>query len=440
MKIEIDENKKWQHSLTIKIVLLAFLGLFLMIPLEMIQLIIKERQKTSEDVKKEIAFQWAGPQIISGPVLNIPSMVYPAKMDAEPYVVVFHIMPETLNIKGEIQTEKRHRSIYQAVVYTTDLNISGNFIIPELNKDERSEILWKDAYFTAGISDNRGLKGKIWLKTDSGSLEAVPGLKDADLFKSGISFPANLSSMTEGFKFSLDFKVSGSEGLSFSPLGKSTEIVLSSGWNSPGFKGNFLPVERKISESGFEAKWSVTNLNRNFPQVWTGSSFNPANDSFGVDFVLPVDHYQKALRSAKYGILFIALTFLALIFAEMRVKENIHVFHYLLVALGLVLFFSLLNALSEYTGFNLAYLISALSTISLITYFLHNIFKKKQTVFLISGLLILLYSFIFILLTLNDYAYLAGNIGLFVLLAITMRLSVRLDLFRNQNKADSTIQ
>ncbi len=439
MKIEIDENKKWQHSLTIKIVLLAFLGLFLLIPLEMIKMIIKERQKTSEDVKKEIASQWAGQQNITGPVLNIPVRIYPEKKDAEPYLSVFHIMPENLSIKGDIQTEKRHRSIYQTVVYTADLSFSGSFVVPELKKDEKSEILWKDAYYTAGISDNRGLKGKIWLKTNSGNLEAIPGLKDPDLFHSGVSFPANLSSRQDSLSFSLQFNVSGSESLSFSPIGKSTEVNLVSKWNSPGFMGNFLPVDRKINDAGFEARWLITNLNRNFPQVWAGSAFNPVNDSFGVDFILPVDHYQKSLRSAKYGILFIALTFLALIFAEMTAEENIHIFQYLLVSLALILFFSLLNALSEYTGFNLAYLISSSATIILISFFLRNLFKKNNTVFLISGLLVFLYSFIFILLTLNDYAYLAGNIGLFVLLAVTMRISVKLDLFKNHKEPDKTV-
>ncbi len=432
MKIEIDDNKKWQHSLTIKMVLLAFLGLFLLIPLEMIKSIIRERQKNSEDVKKEIAVQWAGLQVISGPVLNIPVRVFPSQKDTEPHISVFHLIPESLNVKGDIETEKRHRSIYQAVVYTAGLHISGDFIIPEINAGEKSEILWNDSYFTMGISDNRGLKGGVFLKTDSVILEAIPGLKDADLFSSGISFPADLSSMKKTLPFSINFKVSGSEGLSFTPVGKTTEVFLSSKWNSPGFKGNFLPVERTIVDSGFNAKWLVTNLNRNFPQIWSGHSYNPANDSFGVDFILPVDHYQKSLRSAKYGILFIALTFLALIFAELTIKENIHVFQYLLVSLALVLFFSLLNALSEYTGFNSAYLISASSTIILISYFLRTLFKKRLTVLLISGLLVFLYSFIFILLTLNDYAYLAGNIGLFVLLALTMRLSVKLDLFRNQ--------
>jgi len=47
-------------------------------------------------------------------------------------------------------------------------------------------------------------------------------------------------------------------------------------------------------------------------------------------------------------------------------------------------------------------------------------------------MLIMLYSFIFILLSLNDWAYLAANTGLFILLAITMRLSIKLDLFNKE--------
>lgn len=429
MKIEISDNKKWHQSLTVKIMLLGVLGVFLLIPLEMIKSIIKERQKNSEDVKKEIASQWAGPQNITGPVLNIPAWIYPSRKDAEPYKTVFHIMPETLNITGNINTETRHRSIYKAAVYSADLSLTGNFLIPEMNTGEKTEILWDEEYFSVGISDNRGLKGSVNLEVDSTRLEAVPGLKDADVFKSGITFTDQGNGKNKKIRYSMNFRLSGSESLTFSPVGKSTEVHLRSSWQSPGFTGNFLPAKRTVDNSGFSAEWIVTNLNRNFPQIWTGSSYFPSDDSFGVNFVLTVDHYQKSLRSAKYGILFIALTFLALLFAEMTIREKIHVFHYLLVSLGLVLFFSLLNALSEHTGFNLAYLISAISTILLISFFLGTLIKTKRTVMLISGLLVLLYSFIFVLLTLNDYAYLAGNIGLFILLAVTMRLSVKLNLF-----------
>ena len=438
MKIEISDNKKMQYSFTIKIVVLAFLSLFLLIPLEMIKSIIRERQKNAEDVKNVISSQWAGQQIVSGPVLNIPVRILSAKKDAEPSVFIYHIMPESLSFKGDIQTEKRHVSIYQAVVYTASLKISGNFVIPDINTGEKTEILWQEAYYTMGISDNRGLKGTVFMNIDAGAIEAIPGLKDADLFSTGISFPSELSIKTKTLPFSVNLNVSGSEGLSFVPLGKTTEVTINSKWNSPGFKGNFLPVNRTITESGFNAKWVVTNLNRNFPQIWSGKSYNPANDSFGVNFILPNDHYQKSLRSAKYGILFIALTFLALVFAELTTKENIHIFQYVMVALGLVLFFSLLNALSEFIGFNFAYLISAVSTISLISFFLQKLIRKRFTVYLISGLLVSLYIFIFILLSLNDFAYLAGNIGLFILLAVTMKLTVKLDPFKSQNVSGLT--
>jgi inner membrane protein len=435
MKIEINESKKWQQSLTIKIVLLAIMGLFLLIPVEMIKSIINERFQNSEKVRKEISFQWAGEQIVSGPILNVPVMIYPSKKDTEPYRSVFHIMPETLNINGNVGTEIRQKSIYQAAVYTSDLRLTGEFIIPELKTVDKSEILWKEAYYTLGISDNRGLKGMIELNLDSSVIKAVPGLKDSDIFKSGISFPAEIKDKERVVPYSLKLILSGSSGLSFSPVGKTSRVVLGSTWSSPGFSGNFLPVKRTIKDTGFTAEWLVTDLNRNFPQLWTGNAYMPENDSFGVNFILPVDHYLKSLRSAKYGILFIALTFLALLFTEMTLKEKFHVFHYLLVSLALVLFFSLLSALSEQVGFNIAYLISTISTITLITLFLRMLVRNYRPVLLLSAMLVLLYLFIFILLTLNDYAYLAGNIGLFVLLAITMRLSVKLHLFGNDKES-----
>jgi len=430
MKIEINDNKKWQHSMTLKIILLAVMGLFLLIPLEMIKSIISERQQNSEKVKQEIAMQWAGKQNVSGPVLNIPVRIIPGDEKAQPYKILFHIMPEVLNVSGVVQTEKRHRSIYEAVVFNSNLGLSGEFIIPEINTDQKSEILLKEAYFTVGISDNRGLKGGVVLKTGASVIDAVPGLMDTEVFSSGISFPFPLKENEKTLTFSLDLTLSGSEDLSFSPVGKTTRVYLSSSWTSPGFNGTFLPAERTIDDTGFRAGWLVTNLNRNFPQIWSGSGFRPANDSFGVEFVLLADHYQKSLRSAKYGILFIALTFLALLFAEMAAGEILHIISYLLVSLALVLFFSLLNALSEHIGFNYAYITAALSTITLIFFFLRKLVKNFKPVLLITGLLIFLYTFIFVLLTLNDYAYLAGNIGLFVMLAVTMAFSIKLKVFR----------
>jgi inner membrane protein len=431
MKIEITNQGKWHQSLTVKLGLLAFLGIVLLIPLQMIKLVILERQSAAEKVKKEIGNQWADIQNIAGPVLNIPVKTIPADKDEKPKAMVWHIMPESLDVNGNLDPEKRYRGIYESVVYTSLLHLKGEFIMPELSEARNFQIFMNDAYITMGISDNRGLKGDVTLKTDSATQLAEPGVRDQDLFKSGITFSTSLQTDTKRISFSIDLNLSGSEGIYFTPVGKTTKVHMQSGWNSPSFSGSFLPASRKVDEKGFSANWLITYLNRNFPQSWKGSEFNTSESAFGLDLFLPVDHYQKSWRSARYGILFIALTFLVLIFLEITRKEPIHIFNYFLVSLAIVLFFSLLNALSEQTGFNLAYLISSVATILLITTFTGALFRNRKTSLIIFGMLVLLYLFIYILLTLNDYAYLAGNIGLFVLLAVVMSLASRMTIFRH---------
>jgi inner membrane protein len=433
MKIEITNQSKWNQSLTVKLALLAFLGLIFLIPLQMIKEVIMERQSNGEKVKKEISDQWASKQCFSGPVLNIPVRNIPTEKDEKSMTKIWHILPEYLNINGSIKPEIRYRGIYQSVVYDSELKVEGYLTIPMENADKNYEVLWDEAYYTVGVSDNRGLKGDIVLKIDSTELNAEPGVRDNDIFLSGISFKNPVLNRGNKVIFSIRINLAGSEGLLMTPLGKSTICHLQSEWTSPSFNGSFLPVKREIDEKGFSAEWEITHLNRNFPQNWIGDSFHPLESSFGLDLFQPVDHYQKSWRSSRYGLLFIALTFLVLIFLEITRKEALHIFHYFLVSLGLTLFFSLLNSLSEQVGFNIAYLISSIATILMLSIFIGTLFGEKKTAFIVFGMLLILYSFIFVLLSLNDYAYLAGNIGLFLLLAIIMRLAVKLNPFQQKD-------
>ena len=432
MKIEITNQGKWHDSLTIKLILLAFMGLVFLIPLEMIKSIIMERQKSAEAVRQEISSQWAAKQCISGPVLNIPIRSIPTEKDEKPVNSVWHIMPELLEISGVINPEIRYRGIYQSVVYGSELQISGNFLLPANLSLEGYEVFADDAYFTLGISDNRGLKGEVVLKSGNSSIPAEPGVKDQDIFLSGVTYNFPLSKSAGKIDYQINLNLSGSEGILITPVGKKTAVHLGSSWPSPSFNGSFLPSRRSVGENGFSADWSVTYLNRNFPQAWKGNAFQLSESAFGFDLFLPVDHYQKSWRSARYGILFIALTFLVLIFLEITRKENIHIFNYFLVSLGLILFFSLLNSLSEQTGFNLAYLIASAATVILLTLFTGTLFQNKKTAYIVFGMLTVLYLFIFVLLTLKDYAYLAGNIGLFLLLAVIMRLAGKMKIFRGE--------
>lgn len=438
MKIEINNTDKWHQSLTVKLALLCILGLVMLVPLQMIKEMIREREGNAEKVMKDISLQWGGKQCFSGPVLNIPLRNRDAATAGKTDGGIWHILPESLVIKGGIEPEIRYKGIYKSVVYDSKLSIKGDFIIPEAASPGEYEVMWDEAYYTAGITDNRGLKGSIRIKTGDTEPEAEPGVRDKEIFSSGISFPGTGIAPGDSIPFEMDINLSGSEGLLFTPLGKTTRVMISSDWDSPRFSGSFLPAERTVDESGFTAGWEVTHLNRNYPQTWTGSSFDPLVSSFGVDLFQPVDHYQKSWRSSRYGILFIALTFFVLIFLEVTRKETIHIFHYLLVSLGLVLFFSLLNSLSEQTGFNTAYLLSALATILLISVFTFTLFRDKKPALIVFFMLAVLYSFIFVLLTLDEYAYLAGNAGLFILLAVIMGLSGRMELLKKSPKPDHT--
>jgi len=432
MENENATQEKWYQSMTVKMVLLGILGLMLMIPLVLIMEVIRERSQNAESARAEIGNLWASAQTVTGPVLNVPGTRVIAD-DGRYVTTTMHMLPDDLKVNGVLVPEIRYRGIYETVVYTSELELSGSFSLTGYEEFNDYTWQWDKAYISLGVSDNKGISDRADITIGGRVISARPGAVQTDLFDKGISFPLPLDA-SQSSEFRGDFTISiglrGSGSIAFAPVGKSTGVILTSEWEAPKFTGNFLPAEREVTDTGFTASWVVTHLNRSFPQVWTGKNYVPSDDAFGVDLIMESDHYTKAERSAKYGLLFIALTFLVLIIIELRSEKRVHIFYYLLVALALILFFSLLTALSEHIGFNPAYLISSAATIGLLTAFFGSLLKKRWMVLLISGLLTVLYLFIFFLLAMKDYAFLAGNIGLFLLLAVLMLVSAKYRLFR----------
>ncbi len=150
---------------------------------------------------------------------------------------------------------------------------------------------------------------------------------------------------------------------------------------------------------------------------------------FGIDLLLPVDNYQKTTRSIKYAILFICFTFLVFFFIEVLNRVFIHPVQYILVGIALIVFFTLLLSVSEHLPFNLAYILSAIATLMLIALYIKAILKNTKLTILISSILFLLYSFIFIIIQLQDYALLIGSIGIFLILALVMYYSRKIDWY-----------
>ena len=72
------------------------------------------------------------------------------------------------------------------------------------------------------------------------------------------------------------------------------------------------------------------------------------------------------IRSVKYAILYIVLTFTAFFMFETLGKLRIHPLQYLLIGLSICLFYLNLLSISEHISFNKAYVIATMGTVGLV--------------------------------------------------------------------------
>ncbi len=428
-----------KNNLYFKIVAIVVITLFLLVPAAMIKGLIRERENTQKEAIREVSSKWGGEQFITGPFLTIPYNIYLKQTsktgDADKIVKIkryIHILPTELKITGTIKPERRYRGIYEIVVYNSSLKVTGSFRNLSLSGRDipLKDILFDKATLSLGITDLRGIEKPVALKWNDKGYSFHPGTPTNDVVSSGINTHVvieNADSAT--YRFSLHLDLKGSQKLFFVPVGEMSDITLVSNWSNPSFNGAFLPDTRTVSAAGFKANWNVLNLNRNFPQEWTGRMPGIKKSAFGVDLLVPVGNYQKAMRSIKYALLFIAFTFVVFFFVEVLKKVNIHPVQYILVGSALVIFYTLLLSLSEYLSFNGAFILSAFATLLLIFGYVKAILKSTGLALLIGGILAALYTFIFVIIQLQDYALLIGSVGIFVILGLAMYLSREMDWY-----------
>jgi inner membrane protein len=432
--LEKNEAQSWiRNSITIKSIIVGLLILVLLIPAGMIRNLIIERNSLRDNVVNEVSYKWGNPQTIAGPIITIPYKNYYKKDDKiVEHIEYAHFLPEALDIEGQINPEIRYRGIYKVVVYNSLLKFNGSIKKPDFSawKIPNENIVWENATLSIRVPDMRGIKDVIKINWNKNSYDVNPGINNQNNSYTGVSANVRFTE-EETYNFNFELNLNGSEALNFIPIGKETNIAVNSNWNSPSFEGSFLPYQRNITEEGFSAKWKILHLNRSFPQQWLGDAYSINESTFGVKLLLPVDHYQKSLRSVKYAIMFISLTFMIFFFTEILNKKRIHPIQYLLVGLGLSIFYTLLVSLSEQLSFNLAYLIASISIITLITIYAHSIFKSLKLTSIVAIILIILYGFLFTILQLQDYSLLLGSIGLFIALATVMYLSRKIDWYSN---------
>lgn len=439
-----DRFNRWlSRSVTVRLLSVGFLILLLMIPNAMVRDLIMERQNTSEEAINEVSEAWGREQTLTGPFLSVPyKQFYTEKNGSETiYEGHFHLLPDMLEVQGSLSPEVRKRGIFAVVVYGSEMTIKAKFTLPDLTQSDKKISYDLDhARLCVGIPDMRGIRDRLVFTANGTALECGPGLPDADVAAAGVSVELPREMLNPGavIETALPLRLNGSRAFNFIPLGKETVVNLTSPWPSPSFYGSFLPEERNVSPQGFTARWRVFDLNRNFAQSWFDGGQNVSEATFGVRLMRPVDHYTLNNRSAKYAIMVIALTFVVYFFIESLNRKRIHPMQYILVGLALSVFFLLLLSLSEHLGFNASFAIAALATTSLITIYSRGVFDNTKLAAFMGGLLAVLYGFIFTILQLEDMALLVGSIGLFVVLAVVMVYSRKVDWYALGNSENQS--
>ena len=425
---------KLKDSLPLKIALMGVLALLMLIPLAMVQSQIRDRQNAADSSRDEVAASWGRAQTLTGPVLQFSYDVdyldeQQKKTKKRETATVY---PRSLAYDIDLDTQTLHRSIYDIMVYGAEVVVTGDFVIP--SKYAARDL--KEQNVSMGLSDLRGIDGNVEITlgeasytfhSSSGTMGTRSPFDAHRDYKGELSEPIGLDkALMDGktvLPFKLSYRVKGSSSLMVRPYGETTEVKMRSDCPDPSFTGDFLPSERDVTEEGFTARWSVSEINRG----------NPDDTSFGVNLLQGVTQYQQTMRSAKYGILVILLVFIAGLAVELVGKKKINIVQYLVIGLSLVLFYALVLSFSEFMSFTLAYALAALMTIAALFGYFRGILRDRSA-WLLTALVALAYLLSYVLLQMETYALIAGTLVLFVLLVGIMYLT------RNLNNTPSVTE
>lgn len=431
------------NQLTSKLIILAILVAISWGATMFVWGVIQDRESRQETASNEISEQWSRPQVIGGPVLTVPveKTLITTTGEKEVNKTTLTLLPKSLSYESQIASELLARGVYETPVYTTIIKGSGNFDLSDMSSESLSDIriLWDKAIVSIDVSDTRGISSAVNLMFNGGTHQMLPSSDFATLDGSGVHANVVIDPNKPNFAFSFELPLKGSKGISFLPLGESTAVVVKSNWNAPSFTGEFLPEARSITESGFEANWKVTSYGKNIPQYWFSNESTVTSElllskAFGVGLYQEVDLYTMIDRSLKYSILFICLTFLTFFMYEVLAGLRIHPMQYFFVGLAIAVFYLLLLSFAEIIGFLPAYFVASIATTVLITSYCFSVLKAKKRALSIAALLTALYSYLYILLQMDQYALLFGSVLLFSVLATVMYITKDLDWYSLNNK------
>ena len=457
-----SENKprfrEFTRGYTFKMLFLAFLILMLLIPLKMIGDLIDERSGTADSAEAGIMKAWGSELVAAGPVIAIPGLRTEevrgesgkVSFIRKPFSLI--IAPQKLNIGANFKTETRKRGIFSVPLFYGDLAVSGTFdptqALSSLLPNE--EVSLGNAELIIALSSQKGIRKidrSLWNAGGGDTtLFFQPGNQGQDFISQVTSLNSRHSNYTSGggiyaalpeiaagakANFNIVITIQGGRLVRFLPLGQDTHADIATDWTSPSFQGSILPGTSSIRNDGFEAAWDINYMSRDIPLHWkTGSGSRDYSDAlFGVNFFRAIDTYSLNTRAVKYAILFLIVPFLTLFLFEILTKKRIHPVPYLLSGIANVIFYLLLLSISEQIAFYLAYLIAALSIIAMLTLYARALLPSWGKSWYMGLVTTISYALLYVVLNAESYALLVGSIWAFIVVALVMFLTRKLNWY-----------
>jgi inner membrane protein involved in colicin E2 resistance len=146
-----------------------------------------------------------------------------------------------------------------------------------------------------------------------------------------------------------------------------------------------------------------------------------------VEFLATTGDITKVDRVTKFASLVILLVFAAVFFVDLKKGFSANILQYSLIGISLVLFYLLVLAIGEYTGFNVAYLIGSLVTLAINGWYTSNIFNSSRSGLITTAVIGFVYLLVFVVISLTSTSFITAVIILYAFLMLFMYATSRMN-------------
>ncbi len=457
---------------------IALVGVLVMGVLGRIDSLVGERRLRGLEAVRSVEQSHASSQTVIGPLLLrdcTEEWEEATGSGADRRVAYEHEMrtvaqtPARLQLDGGTQSDVRYRGLFKVNTYVARVTAVAEFpnAVPlqAARLHPNSKLTCGRPRIAASLSDLRGLRTAS-VTLDGQALAVSPGT-GFDHYPNGLQAVLPEDRDVDGHPAPMTVKVAlefvGTAQLAWVPAAGETRLTLKSDWRHPSFGGQFLPLSRTVRADGFDATWAVSALAtsapadvlkgaapcalssgdalddeatgygggvvREAPHAPAGAGTTACLDTLAVSFIDPVNPYVLSDRAVKYGLLFVALTFVAVGLVEVLSGRRVHPVQYGLVGLALALFFLLLLSLSEHLPFAASYAAAASACALLLTFYARFMLGRLSAGLAFGGGIAALYGLLYVLLQMEQNALVIGAVMLFAALAAVMALTRQVDWY-----------